>query len=261
MCLREQEGVYVCGGLLPLITPLLVLGLHLDLNCTWMIPDCMLHRCEATAVTKICPETDRQTDKWLSVVVATTKGVSRTTFWHDDKDTQEKHPQLMLSQLVTTVWCVLKQNYCFWICRCFWCGLFLSQYCLFELFFVCDFVNSLENIITLWAWVTPLLQMSRFLFLKTCATVSKNAPEQWGKSCNYKSVWVAALHWYYERFLSLCVVSPGTCSSKIWCFCSEDSRGENDLRGENIVRETTREDRASEQQLLIEVFDPGHAAV
>lgn len=33
------------------------------------------------------------------------------------------------------------------------------------------------------------------------------------------------------------------------------------MRGENIVRETTREDRASEQQLLIEVFDPGHAAV
>lgn len=140
-------------------------------------------------------------------------------------------------------------------------GCFCRSIVFLNFFFLCDFVNSLENIITLWAWVTPLLQMSRFLFLKTCATVSKNAPEQWGKSCNYKSVWVAALHWYYERFLSLCVVSPGTCSSKIWCFCSEDSRGENDLRGENIVRETTREDRASEQQLLIEVFDPGHAAV
>lgn len=197
MCL--QEGVYVCGG-----------GSFLSSRPSWYLafiristapvklPDCMLHRCEATVVTIICPETDRQTDKWLSVVVATIKGVSRTTFWHDDKNTQEKHPQLMLSQLVTTVWCVLKQKYCFWIRRCFWCGLFLSQYCLFKLFF--DFVNSLESIITLWAWLTPLFQMSRVLFglfsaLKTCATVSKNASEQWGKNCNYKSVWVN-LRWH-----------------------------------------------------------------
>lgn len=260
MCLRDQEGVYVCGGLPPLITPLLVLGLHLDLNCTWMIPDCMLQHCEATAVTKICPETDRQTDKWLSVVVATTKGVSRTTFWHDDKDTQEKHPQLMLSQLVTTVWCVLKQNYCFWICRCFWCGLFLSQYCLFELFFVCDFVNSLENIITLWAWVTPLLQMSRVLFWKHVLLFLKMPRNNEGKAV-ITNLFGWRLYTGIINVFFRCALSHLERALQIWCFCSEDSRGENDLRGENIVRETTREDRASEQQLLIEVFDPGHAAV
>lgn len=45
-------------------------------------------------------------------------------------------------------------------------GCFCRSIVFLNFFFLCDFVNSLENIITLWAWVTPLLQMSRVLFWK-----------------------------------------------------------------------------------------------
>lgn len=139
-------------------------------------------------------------------------------------------------------------------------GCFCRSIVFLNFFFLCDFVNSLENIITLWAWVTPLLQMSRVLFWKHVLLFLKMPRNNEGKAV-ITNLFGWRLYTGIINVFFRCALSHLERALQIWCFCSEDSRGENDLRGENIVRETTREDRASEQQLLIEVFDPGHAAV
>lgn len=77
-------------------TPVSGHGRHFCLNNTHVtFHDCILHQCDAVMLTKIGPQTDRQTYnhlakcyKTVSLVSPATKHVSRTTLCHYDTHTQ-----------------------------------------------------------------------------------------------------------------------------------------------------------------------------